>query len=145
MRSREAGRARHSCASPFVGLCSSPAPFYRVRRIQRERDRQHEIETEHESGGGSRGTRETQPDYSLVQTRILILSDWIRSSTDVRTGFNPPKSVETKGRGADFIAQVGGLLSSRLCPRGKCSEVIRLRYCRAPCQPTAVPLLFFYL
>lgn len=87
-------------------LLLSPALLCPVEGYK-ERGGQHEIETEHESGGGSRGTQQTQPDYSLVHTRILLSPDWIRSSADVRTGFHPPKSVETGGRGADFITQVG--------------------------------------
>lgn len=47
----------YSCAPVFVGLCS-PALFNPVDGYK-ETNRQHEIETEHESGGSSRGTRET--------------------------------------------------------------------------------------
>ncbi|GLD75397.1 TCDD-inducible poly [ADP-ribose] [Lates japonicus] len=105
VRSREAGRASLSTAVlRSLSVSALPALFCPVEGYK-ERDRRHEIKTEHESDGGSRGTRAAEPDYGLVQTRILLSPDWIRSSADVRTGFYPPKSVETGGRGADFVAQ----------------------------------------
>lgn len=72
VRSREAARRRgclHSCARLFGGRCS-PALFYPAEGYK-ETERHHEIEREHESRGGSRGTRANQLDYSAAQTRIL--------------------------------------------------------------------------
>lgn len=123
MRSREAGRASLSTAVlRSLSVSALPALFCPVEGYK-ERNRRHEIKTEHESDGGSRGTRAAEPDHGLVQTQDTIIS---RLDTELRRCAHwilPTKECRDRGeRGGLCRAGRGFVVSMSEKRRGGCSS-----------------------